>query len=71
MIPYNAYFEISFIDWRTLKKSFNVLGSYNFQVMEKRSENIKACGINRNLCNFIDVVNSYLYWPKPDSFFFF
>lgn len=70
MISYNGYFDMSFIDWRTLKNSLNVLGSYNFQVTEKISETIKACGINRNLCNFIDVVSSYLYCPKPDRYFF-
>lgn len=53
-----------------LQNSWNGLGSCNLQVTEQICETIKACSINRKLCNFIDVVNTYLYWPKPDFFFF-
>lgn len=55
----------------SLKNSSNGLGSCNFQVTEQIYETIKACSVNRKLCNFIDIVNTYLYWPKPDSYFLF
>ena len=53
-----------------LQNSWNGLGSCNLQVTEQIYATIKACSINRKLCNFIDVVNTYLYWPKPDFFLF-
>lgn len=38
---------------------------------QKRDETIEAGSINRRLCSFTDIVNTYLCWPKPELLLFF